>query len=65
MRNRPPLTPELAAVMRRPGLRDRLRCLIGRHDYPDWPTWTHGGRGTYYRQRWCRRRGKQALETNG
>lgn len=46
-------------------MRNRLLCLIGRHDYPDWPAWVHGGRTRYYRQRYCRRCGHQALETDG
>jgi hypothetical protein len=36
-------------------MRNRLRCWLSGHQYPDWPAWTHGGRGRFYRQRYCRR----------
>jgi hypothetical protein len=41
---------------------NRVRCLIGLHDWPEWGTWVHGGRSKYYRQRFCRRCGRAGTE---
>lgn len=46
-------------------MRNRLHCWLTGHDWPDWPRWTHGYRSCFYRQRFCRRCGKQALEIDG
>jgi len=46
-------------------MRNRLRCLWHGHDWPHWPTWTHAGRGRFYRQRFCRRCGQEQLQVDG
>jgi hypothetical protein len=46
-------------------MRDRLRCLFGGHDFPDWPAWQHAGRSAYYRQRFCRRCQRKQEQNDG
>lgn len=45
---------------------DRLRCLVGGHAWPEqWPAWMHGGRGKFFRQRYCLRCGHGEVEVDG
>jgi hypothetical protein len=43
----------------------RLRCALTGHDWPEWQAWIHGGRGAFFRRRYCKRCGTEGVETDG